>query len=55
MVLLEHEDRTHGQKSCAGVVKNDWLYATESGEAKARGSFQRDFHMLKKTHRILQA
>ena len=44
-----------GRKSCTGVVKSDWLYIMQLKEVKSRGSFQRDFHKLKKIHRILEA
>lgn len=53
--LLQHGDRTHGQKSCAGVVRSRRLYTLELGEAEAKGSFQKDFNMLKKTQGILEA
>ena len=55
VILLKDRDRTHGQKSCTGVAKSDWLYTIGLGEVKSRGSLQRDFPMPKKIHRILEA
>ena len=43
-----------GRKSCTGVVKSDWLYTTElGGQVRKKGGFQKDFHMFKRTHKIL--
>lgn len=35
--LLKHRARPVGRKGCTGVMKSDWLYTMELGEAKARG------------------
>ena len=55
VILLKHRDRTHGQKGqlpqdCEGQLT---IYSGVGG-GKDKGSFQKDFHMLKKTHRILE-
>ena len=54
MVLLMHGDRTCGQKEllpqdCEGQLI---IYFGVGG---SKGKFQKDLHMLKKTHRILEA
>lgn len=49
VILLKHGDRIRGQKELPQTLQRDWLYAWELGEVKSRGSFQRDFHVLKKT------
>ena len=54
MILLKHQNRTQGQEELPRYPE-ETLAAWELGEVKSRGSFQRGFHMLKKTHRILEA
>lgn len=44
-----------GGRSCPRVVRSDWLYTTELGEAKAKGSLQKEFLTVKRTPRITEA
>ena len=56
VILLKHGDRPCGQKKllywgCEGRLN---IYLGE-GEIKTKGSVQKDFHMLKKTLKMLEA
>ena len=59
MVLFKHGDRTRRQKELPGaqlqgVVKGDRLYTWELGVRK-KGGFQKNFCMLKRAYKILDA
>ena len=36
-------------------MRSDWLHTTELGEVKAKGSLQKEFHMVKRTPRVTEA
>ena len=53
--FIKARDGTRGQEELPRILRRDWVYSTGLGEVKSWGSFQGDFHMLKKTPRILEA
>ena len=55
VVLLKHKDRMHAQKEPPWNCEEQLMIYFGVGEGKDKENFQKDFHMLKKTYRILEA
>lgn len=50
------QDGGGGQKEQrTGLGRGEWLYTWELGEAREKGGFQKNFHMLKTTYKTLKA
>ena len=55
VVLLKHGNGPWSERAVLGGCEEQLLYTLELGGVKTKGSFQKDFHMLKKTPRTLEA
>ena len=56
MVLLKHGDRIPGQEEWFPRACEEWpIIYPGVGGSKQRGRFQKDFHMLRRTYKILEA
>ena len=55
VILLKHRDKTRGQEEPPRDHEERLIIYLVVGGGKVKGKFPKDFHMLKKTHRILEA
>jgi len=56
VVLLKHGDRNHAQKELLHRGCEGWLIIYLGvGGGKEKGGFQKNFHMLKRTYKIVEA
>ena len=53
--FMKAQGRTRGQKEMPGNHEERLVIYLGVGGGKVKGSFHWDFHMLKKTHRLLEA
>ena len=55
VVLLKHRDRTCGQEELHWGCEEWLIIYLGVGRGKEKGNFQKNFHMLKRTCKILEA